>query len=197
MKSIKQGYNMIKKVLLAVILMASLESPSSAENTPPPAESIKVPSSVADPKQYGHVAPYLVVSCMDFRLRDELEKFMELRVGPDQYDEIVLPGASLGVFNAKYPHWEKTFEDIVRLSLKLHKITTIIFIDHRDCGAYKMLEGENCCDTKAKETHAHAVQFEAVRKLLKEKFPHLKVETLIMGLDGQVETVNPKDPSLP
>lgn len=188
---------MIKKFLLAVIFVASLESPLSAENAPPLAESIKVPSSVTDPKQYGHSAPYLVISCMDFRLRDELEKFMELRVGPDQYDEIVLPGASLGVFNEKYPQWSKTFEDIVRLSLKLHKITTIIFIDHRDCGAYKMLKGEHCCDSKAKETNVHAVQFDAVRKLLKEKFPQLKVETLIMGLDGQVETVNPKESSLP
>jgi hypothetical protein len=192
-----EGSNMIKKFLLAVIFVASLESCASAENVPPPAESIKVPSSVTDPKQYGHAAPYLVISCMDFRLRDELEKFMELRVGPDKYDEIVLPGASLGVFNEKYPEWSKTFEDIIRLSLKLHKITTIVFIDHRDCGAYKMLKGEHCCDNRAAETHVHAVQFEAVRKLLKEKFPHLKVETLIMGLDGQVETVSPKDLSLP
>lgn len=176
-----------------IILVASLGSPLYAENTPPPAESIVVPSSVKDPKQYGHSAPYLVVSCMDFRLRDELEKFMELRVGPDKYDEIVLPGASLGVFNEKYPEWSKTFEDIVRLSLKLHKITTIIFIDHRDCGAYKMLKGEHCCDDKATETHVHAVQFEAVRKLIKKEFPSLKVETLMMGLDGQVETIPSKD----
>lgn len=55
-----------------------------------------------------------------------------------------------------------------------------------------MLKGERCCDDKDIETHVHATQFEAVRKITKEKFPDLKVETLIMGLDGQIEAVDPE-----
>lgn len=156
----------------------------------PPAESIEVPSSVSTPEAYGHTAPYLLVTCMDFRLRDEVEKFMELRFGPDQYDEVVLPGASLGALNTVFPHWRQTFEDIVKLSVELHQSTRVIFLDHRNCGAYKKLKGDACCDDKEKETQAHAEQFQAVRSLLKDKFPALQVETLIMGLDGQVETVD-------
>jgi hypothetical protein len=156
----------------------------------PPAESIQVPSSVTPPDEYGHTAPYLLVTCMDFRLRDEVEKFMELRFGPDQYDEIALPGASLGAFNEEFPHWQKTFEDVVQLSIQLHQTSKIIFLDHQDCGAYKKLKGEMCCHEKAKETQVHAEQFHAVRSLLHDKFPDLQIETLIMGLDGQVETVH-------
>ncbi len=156
----------------------------------PPAESIQVPSSVSTPEEYGHIAPYLLITCMDFRLRDEVQKFMELRFGPDQYDELILPGASLGALNAQFPHWRQTFEDVVKLSVELHHSTRVIFLDHRNCGAYKKLKGEACCDERAKETQAHAEQFQAVRALLQDKFPTLQVETLIMGLDGQVETVD-------
>lgn len=155
-----------------------------------PAESIQVPSSVSTPEGYGHTAPYLLVTCMDFRLRDEVEKFMELRFGPDKYDEVVLPGASLGALNKEFPHWRETFKDIVTLSTQLHDTTKIIFLDHRDCGAYKKLKGKACCDDRAKETYAHAEQFHAVREMLQEDFPDLQVETLIMGLDGQVETIS-------
>lgn len=168
-------------------LLANIKSDLKAEV--PSAESIKVPSSIENQEKYDHTAPYLVVSCMDFRLRDELAKFMELRVGADKYDEIVLPGASLGVVNDQYPHWKKTFIDVLTLATKLHKIHTVILIDHRDCGAYKLLKGKHCCDDRVAETIVHKHQFDIFRKLMKEKFPHIKVETLLMGLDGQVETI--------
>jgi hypothetical protein len=128
---------------------------------------------------------------MDFRLRDEVASFMQQRIGKDTYDEFVIAGASLGAFNEKYPHWAKTFEDTLGLAIKLHAITHVIFLDHRGCGAYKILKGESCCDEKAVETNVHAEQFKAVRDMMKERFPDIKVETLIMGLDGQVETINP------
>ncbi len=163
---------------------------ADAAHNKPPAESIQVPSSVSTPDKYGHTAPHLLVTCMDFRLRDEVEKFMELRFGPDQYDELTLPGASLGALNAEFPHWRQTFEDVVKLSVELHNTTRIIFLDHRNCGAYKKIKGAACCDERAQETLAHAEQFHAVRALLRDKFPTLRVETLIMGLDGQVETVD-------
>lgn len=164
--------------------------PVTGENVPS-AESITVPSSKAS-EQYGHKVSRLLVSCMDFRLRDEVKKFMELRFGLDQYDEYTIPGASLGSFNGEYPHWQKTFEDVVTLAVKLHGVTHVIFLDHRSCGFYEALKGPHCCDDKAEETHVHAIQFEAVRKIMKEKFPQIEVETLLMGLDGQVETIRPE-----
>lgn len=181
---------LILGIFLSLVTIAQAENEKVQEDKPlPQAEAVHVPSSVADPKNYGHHAPYLLITCMDFRLRDEVEKFMELRVGKDTYDEFVIPGASLGVLNDKYPHWGKTFEDVLGLAIKLHGITNVIFLDHRACGAYKMLKGDHCCDEKDAETHVHSQQFDVVRKMMKEKYPNIKIETLIMGLDGQVETI--------
>jgi len=184
---------MIKKIFSTVIFSITLAGTICADTgkTPPSAESVKVLSSVSDPKDYSHHASYLLVSCIDFRLRDEVANFMQQRIGKDTYDEFVIAGASLGAFNEKYPHWAKTFADTVELAIKLHAVTHVIFLDHRSCGAYKLLKGENCCDDKAIETNVHTEQFKAVRAMMKEKFPDIIVETLIMGLDGQVETINP------
>ena len=184
---------MVKKifstVIFGIVLIGAIFA--DTEKTPPSAESVKVLSSVSDPKDYPHHASYFLVSCMDFRLRDEVANFMQQRIGKDTYDEFVIAGASLGAFNEKYPHWAKTFIDTIELAIKLHTVTHVIFLDHRSCGAYKILKGESCCDDKAVETNVHAEQFKAVRAMMKEKFPDIKVETLIMGLDGQVETINP------
>jgi hypothetical protein len=42
-------------------------------------------------------------------------------------------------------------------------------------------------DTPQKETSAHAQQLRQLRATIKEKHPQLKVETLLMALDGSVE----------
>ena len=62
-------------------------------------------------------------------------------------------------------------------------------MDHRDCGAYKViLGGESAKDAKT-ETATHATQLKKLRSLIAEKHPKLKVETLLMALDGKVEVI--------
>jgi hypothetical protein len=137
-----------------------------------------------------HEASTLLISCVDFRLREETDKLMETYLSLlDDYDEIALPGASLTLAQTKYPHWSKTVKDVIGLVEKLHKIKRVIFLDHRECGAYKLLYGKEHAATKEKETHSHKVAFEKARDLLKKEFPQLKVYTLLMGLDGVVENI--------
>jgi carbonic anhydrase len=174
-------------IVLTSAAFAEIEKTTLAPEEASSVEAIEVSNAL---KNHDKPAPYLLVSCMDYRLRDEAAKYMKLRVGTNSYDEFVIPGASLGAFNNKFPHWAKTFKDTIGLAVKLHNIDHVIFLDHRDCGFYKMLKGENCCNDKSAETHVHAEQFEAVRKIMKEEYPNISVETLIMGLDGQVEEVH-------
>src|SRR5437868_2406577 len=55
-------------------------------------------------------ADALLLSCMDYRLTDETALFMSNDLGMhDNYDHVILAGASLGVNNTKYPNWGKTF----------------------------------------------------------------------------------------
>lgn len=131
----------------------------------------------------------LLLSCMDFRLMDDIGRYMAERGFHEKYDHLVLAGASLGAVNDKYPAWRKTFWDHVDLAVQLHQIERLVVMDHRDCGAYRLLVGAEQVDTPEKETAAHAQQLAALRSITQDRYPNLKVETLLMGLDGKVEAL--------
>ncbi len=63
-------------------------------------------------------------------------------------------------------------------------------LDHRDCGAYKVILGEDLAKDPAKETAAHSMQLKHLGRLIKEKYPSLEVELLLMALDGKVEVIS-------
>ena len=131
----------------------------------------------------------LLLSCMDFRLMDEIEHYMTKRGLRNKYDHVVLAGASLGAVTDKFPAWNKTFWEHLDIAIKLHNIHTVMVMDHRDCGAYKVVVGPEHAKDKATETAAHAKQLGALRAQLVEKHQKLKVETLLMAIDGKVEKI--------
>ena len=134
-------------------------------------------------------ASTLLISCVDFRLIDETDKLMKQLGLEDDFDKVSLPGASLALVNETYTHWGKTIEDTIEILQELHNIKQIIFLDHRECGAYKKLINQEYLNTKEKETEIHTEILNKARKLIKEKFPQLKVYTFLMGLDGVVEQI--------
>ncbi|XVN41508.1 MAG: hypothetical protein RCO49_03005 [Rickettsia endosymbiont of Argas persicus] len=87
-------------------------------------------------------ASTLLISCVDFRLIDETDKLMKQLGLEDDFDKVSLPGASLALVNETYTHWGKTIEDTIEILQDLHNIKQIIFLDHRECGAYKKLIDE-------------------------------------------------------
>ena len=131
----------------------------------------------------------ILLTCMDFRLMDEIERYMTGRGLRDKYDHIILAGASLGALTDKYPAWNKTFWEHVDIAIKLHNVHTVVVIDHRDCGAYKVILGPDHAKDPKVESDTHAAQLTALRKLVKEKYPNLKVETYLMDLQGKVEAL--------
>jgi carbonic anhydrase len=131
----------------------------------------------------------LLMTCMDFRLIDETERYMTGRGLRDKYDQIILAGASLGAVTEKYPAWNTTFWEHLALGLQLHHIRTVIVMDHRDCGAYKLILGADFVKDRAKETAIHTEKLRAIRTQVAAKHPTLKVELLLMNLDGTVETI--------
>lgn len=154
-------------------------------------DSFNIKTSQEDLKSL-HNTSTLVVGCVDFRLRDEITKFLQNKLHLlDDYDEISLPGAGLAFVEKKYPHWGKTIEDVIDILKELHQIKRVIFIDHLGCGAYKLLKGEKVMKTTDIERSAHQEVFKEVRNKMKEKFPDLEVYTFIMDLDGAVEQIKP------
>jgi hypothetical protein len=131
----------------------------------------------------------LLLSCMDYRLVDDIERYMNGRGLRDKYDHVILAGASLGAITDKYPAWNKTFWEHLDIAIKLHNIHTVMVMDHRDCGAYKVILGaEHTKDAKV-EQDTHAAQLMKLKGMISEKYPHLKIETLLMSLDGKVDVI--------
>jgi hypothetical protein len=63
-------------------------------------------------------------------------------------------------------------------------------LDYRDCGAYKVILGEDLAADLAKETAIHTDQLKQLGKRVREKYPVLDVELLLMALDGKVEVIS-------
>ena len=147
--------------------------------------SLRPAAALAD----GH-AEALLLSCMDYRLVDKTEHYMVKRGLKDKFDHIILPGAALGATSDKYADWTKTFWEELELSIDLHHIQRIILLDHRDCGAYKQLLGEDFAQKPAEETKTHAAQLNKLQTMIHEKYAKLEVEMLLMSLNGTVEKID-------
>lgn len=131
----------------------------------------------------------ILLSCMDYRIDDESVRYMSGRGMGNKYDHIILAGASFGALTDKYPAWGKTFWDHLDLAIQLHGIDQVILMDHRDCGAYKAILGEDFSKNPSKETIVHTKNLKELRKQIKARYPSLKVELLLMDLDGKVEKI--------
>ncbi len=131
----------------------------------------------------------LLLSCMDYRLVEDTERYMASRGLRKKYDHVVLAGAALGALTDKFPAWNRTFWEHLDVAIDLHQIQKVILLDHRDCGAYKVILGEDFSKDRAKETEVHATKLRELRTQIGTKHPRLAVEMLLMGLDGKVETI--------
>lgn len=181
------------KKILSFILILSLNGcvnfKETKESATQPNLNFKVlhvhPSK--SPKAYGHKASTLLISCIDFRMRDEVEKLMELIGLQDKYDEVVLPGASIAVAGEKFPHWGIAAQEIIKVAKDLHDTKQVIILDHKDCGAFKGAYGKDKMSSPANEKNAHLEQMKKAVAVIKQQFPELKVYVYIMAVDGIVE----------
>ncbi|MBE0621911.1 MAG: hypothetical protein IH605_15060 [Burkholderiales bacterium] len=131
----------------------------------------------------------LLLSCMDYRLIDETERYMSSRGLRNKYDHVILAGASLGALTDKYPAWNKTFWEHLEVAIQLHQVHKVIVLDHRDCGAYNVIFGEDFSKDHSKETTIHSEKLKELRTQIGEKYPKLDVELLLMSLNGNVEKI--------
>jgi carbonic anhydrase len=134
-------------------------------------------------------AKALMLSCMDYRLVDDLVAYMNGEGLKDDYDLVVLAGAAIGAVNEAFSEWHLTFWEHLDAAITLHHIQEVIVIDHRDCGAAKLALGAEAVDTPEKETAVHAEAIRELARQVKEKHPTLGFAGYLMGLDGTVEDI--------
>lgn len=133
----------------------------------------------------------LLLSCMDYRLTQATERYMAARGLGKKYDHIVLAGSALGAVTPKFPAWNQTFWEHLGVAIELHAIHKVVLLNHRDCGAYKVILGEDFAKDRAKETTAHTTTLRELRQQIMAKHPKLAVGMYLMSLDGKVEAVAP------
>ena len=96
-------------------------------------------------------------------------------------------GSAIGVTASKFKRWHKAFWDNFDTSVKLHNIRKLIVINHRDCGAAKIINGKKEF-SKANETLVHRNSFQKIKKIFKRKYPKLRIELKLISLNSKVET---------
>ncbi|MCE2950497.1 MAG: carbonic anhydrase [Alphaproteobacteria bacterium] len=129
----------------------------------------------------------LLISCIDSDLRDEVQDFMENTLNlKDTYDEFMMPGASLSYLQMAYPEWSRTLEDVIKMAKNNQGISRVIFLDHLDCQAYKLLQPAYARQPQAKQLESHKRTFAQVRKKISKLFPDLKIHTLVMDSQGNI-----------
>ncbi|HPF59538.1 MAG TPA: twin-arginine translocation signal domain-containing protein [Candidatus Competibacteraceae bacterium] len=136
-----------------------------------------------------HGTEALLLSCMDYRLIDDIVKYMDGRGLTNQYDHVILAGASLGAVTSEFKSWNKTFWEHLKIAIDLHHINRVILMDHRDCGAYKVILKADFAKDPALEQNVHGKYLRDLEKAVHKNYPKLEVETLLMNLDGTVQTI--------
>ena len=136
----------------------------------------------------GH-AEALVLTCMDYRLRDNVVAFCNGAGLKDNYDEVVLAGAALAAVSPKFPNSNRAFWDHVGFAKQLHSIHKVVVIDHRDCGAYRLALGAAPDIARDAETALHKTQMQMLKAQVAQKDPELGAEFYLMALDGKTERV--------
>ena len=81
----------------------------------------------------------------------------------------------------KFKKWHSTFIDNLSTSIKLHKIKKIIVINHKDCGAAKIVNGKKKFNSII-ENKIHKESFRKIKKVLNSRYPALKINFKILSL---------------
>ena len=122
----------------------------------------------------------MVLSCIDPRFQAKVFDHLKRKKLTGKYSAFTIAGAAIGVTHKKFKKWHFTFWDNLEASIKLHKISKLIVLNHKDCGAAKIANKKKQFNSLI-ENKIHKESFINLKKKLKKKYPDLKVsfKTLI------------------
>jgi carbonic anhydrase len=126
----------------------------------------------------------MILGCIDPRIQEPMRDFAVTHGLVGQYSKFTIAGAAIGVVAPVFAKWHQAFWDNLATSIQLHQIETVVAVDHRDCGAAKIAYGEDSIATPEKEDATHRMALAEFRAEVAKRQPRLKIETLLMALDG-------------
>ena len=131
----------------------------------------------------------MVLSCIDPRFQSKVFNYLKKRKLGGMYSSFTIAGAAVGVTNKNFKKWHKTFIENLSTSIQLHKINRLIVINHKDCGAAKLVNGKNQFN-EVNENKIHEESFKILKKILNKKFPKLYLEFYLMDLKNSMKRFN-------
>ena len=131
----------------------------------------------------------MVLSCIDPRFQSKVFNYLKKRKLGGMYSSFTIAGAAVGVTNKNFKKWHKTFIENLSTSVQLHKINRLIVINHKDCGAAKLVNGKNQFN-EVNENKIHEDSFKKLKKILNKKFPKIYLEFYLMNLKSSMKRFN-------
>ena len=116
----------------------------------------------------------MVLSCIDPRFQPKVFNYLKKKNLTGKYSSFTIAGGSIGVTAKKFKKWHSTFWENLATSIKLHNISNLIVINHNDCGAAKIVNGNNKFSTSI-ENKIHNQSFKIIKRKLKKNTLALKL----------------------
>ena len=123
----------------------------------------------------------MVLSCMDPRFQPKVFNYLKKKKLTGKYSSFTIAGAAIGVTSKKFKKWQSTFLDNLSTSIKLHNISKLIVINHEDCGAAKIVNGNKEFNSTIEKKN-HNDSFKKIKSIMIRKFPELKINFKILSL---------------
>ena len=149
----------------------------------PPLNEIQCTHFPTEEVPESHGTSTIVLSCIDYRFIRAVVELVKEDEGLTLYDTFCLAGGSLGYNQTVYPSWPPTWLDTLTLAKQLHGITTIVVVEHMDCGMYKSIYPD-AVDPKLEKIH-HQQNLQAFQTAMATIEPTLQVRGYLLYLDGE------------
>lgn len=118
-----------------------------------------------------HTCDALVVSCIDFRFQKFIRNWLDTDMKDKTFDYVGYAGCVKDL---------DTVMKQLAISVRLHDIKEVVLMNHEECGAYG-----------AESTpERHAADLKHAREVIVKEYPHLKVRTFYLHLDGAFEEIH-------
>ena len=123
----------------------------------------------------------MVLSCIDPRFQPKIYNYLKKKKLTGKYSSFTIAGAGIGITHTKFKKWHSTFWENLNISIKLHKISKLIVINHKDCGVAKIVNEKKEFNSLI-ENKIHKQSFRTIKKIINKKYPNLKLSLKILTL---------------
>ena len=130
----------------------------------------------------------MVLSCIDPRFQPLVYNYLKKKKLTGKYSAFTIAGSAIGVTHDKFKKWHSVFIENLSTSIKLHKIEKLIVINHTDCGAAKIANGKKEFNS-LNENKIHKVTFNKLKRIVKKKFPKLKIDLNLMSINKKIKKI--------